>query len=111
MTHFLKYLFNLPEYGSIAGGSGLYRRFVRSKVIQYKSEFGWTTIDEWPTPKNIFEPATSDLAYIKLPDRSFACYSLKQRDSIGEKNFEIWCDKQRKACLEMMIRRKAKVKL
>ena len=107
LQQLFRYLFNRPEYGDLNGFNGIYRRFARSGVIEFKSEIGWEKCEHAHRFK--FMPTDGREREMTLPDGSIFTWTDKRRDEIGELKFSELVAKARKQALDNLKRRKVRV--
>ena len=104
MIRFIKWLFNVPEYGYMTyDPHGLYRRHGRTGMVEVKGHSGWSHLA--PTLWMRFRPHES-IAAVVMPDGAKLEYSPRNRDGMGEFDFSEWLQLNRGAILEQMIREK-----
>ena len=107
MIRFIKWIFNCSEYGYMTyDPRGLYRRRIRSGVVEVKNYDGWQLIHAslWMR----FSPHDSDIQEVQLPNGKRSEYSVTYRNAMGEKEFYNWLNGHRQRILEQMIREKYK---
>lgn len=81
---------------------GLYRRSYRNGSVQIKTEFGWKDVAEELWWK--FRPTLEACRCVRMPDHSFLCYGNSERDRLGERDFSLWIESQRRLVLEKKLR-------